>query len=153
MQRLILAIILIIFPWFKVLAGGENPKTFADFAQEERYHELTEHFRCVVCQNQSVADSNSKVAQAVRDLVFTLIQEGKSDQDIKAHLVASYGDFVLYDPPLKPTTYFLWGGPLLLLLLAFSTLIYFIRRHAQTTAVAPVLTEDERTKITKLLEK
>lgn len=127
-----------------------TPRTFDSVEQEARYYRLTEEFRCVTCQNQSVAESNSKVALAIRDLVYTMLKNGETDEAIKARLVASYGDFVLYEPPFKSTTYFLWLGPLLILFIGLATLIYFIRRHTTKTTVE--LTEEERSKITHLLD-
>jgi len=140
----------IFFIVINALAVEIDPKTFDNPTQEERYHTLIEQFRCVVCQNQSVAESNSKVALSVRELVYTMLQAGQSDEAIKTQLVASYGDFVLYEPPLKPTTYFLWLGPLLILLIALATLLYFIRRHTVETTTE--LTEEERKKISRWLD-
>jgi cytochrome c-type biogenesis protein CcmH len=150
MKRTLLILIFIACPLANILATEIDPRTFTNAEQEKRYHDLTEQFRCVVCQNQSVAESNSKVALAIRALVYTKLQAGESDEAIKAHLVASYGDFVLYKPPLKPVTYFLWLGPLLILFIAFATLIYFVRR--QTTETTTELTEEESKKISHLAD-
>lgn len=150
MKKILLIDTLLFCTVVNTVALEIDPKVFENTAQEERYHQLIEQFRCVVCQNQSVAESNSKVALAVRELVYSSLQEGQSDEAIKAQLVASYGDFVLYEPPLKPSTYFLWLGPLLILLIALPVLIYFIRRH--TAEVAITLTEEERKKIAQLIK-
>lgn len=124
---------------------------FTNPEQERRYQILTTELRCVVCQNQSVADSNAELAQDVRDLVRNMIIEGQTDSQITYFLVERYGDFVLYNPPLKPKTYVLWAGPGVLLLLALFMLVYFIRRHARATATPPSLTEEERHKIKQVL--
>lgn len=150
MRKILLISTLLSCAVINTVALEIDPKVFENTVQEERYHQLIEQFRCVVCQNQSVAESNSKVALAVRELVYSSLQEGQSDEAIKAQLVASYGDFVLYEPPLKPSTYFLWLGPLLILLIALSVLIYFVRR--QTVGVAITLTEEERKKIAQLVK-
>lgn len=86
-------------------------------AQEDRYQTLITELRCLVCQNQNIADSHAPLAKDLREQVLVMIREGKSDAEIKAWLVDRYGDFVLYRPPLKPSTWLLWGSPFLLLLL------------------------------------
>jgi len=138
---------------FNIYAVDKNPIEFDNPEQEKRYQELIEELRCVVCQNQSVADSNAELAQDVRDLVRNQIREGQTDQQITNFMVDRYGDFVLYNPPLKAKTYVLWLGPLVLLLVGFIVLFYFIRRHAQTTATLVNLTDQERNKIKQALEK
>lgn len=144
--------ILFILP-FHLYAVDKNPIEFTDSEQEQRYHALTQILRCVVCQNQALADSNAELAQDLRDLVRNKIIEGQTDQQITDFLVERYGDFVLYNPPLQPKTYVLWWGPLVLVLVAFIVLLYFIRRHAKTTATPPTLTEEERDKIKQALDK
>ena len=83
--------------------------------QETEFRTLLEELRCVVCQNETLAGSQADVAQIMREEVYRLTQEGKSEKEIKAHLVDRYGDFVLYDPPLKASTIVLWFGPFLLI--------------------------------------
>ena len=85
-------------------------------ALDLRLKRLEGDLRCLVCQNQTLADSNAGLAEDLRREVRTLALAGKSDDDIKAYLVARYGDFVLYDPPIKPITWMLWFGPFALLL-------------------------------------
>lgn len=87
----------------------------SDAALDARLKKLDEELRCLVCQNQSLADSNAPLAQDLRREVRTLADAGKSDAQIKEYLVARYGDFVLYKPPVKGTTWLLWFGPFLLL--------------------------------------
>jgi cytochrome c-type biogenesis protein CcmH len=150
MKIKVFILILLILP-FKLYAVDKNPSEFDTPTQETRFSEITKVLRCVVCQNQSVADSNAELAQDVRNLVRNQILEGQTDQQITDFLVERYGDFVLYDPPLQPKTYVLWLGRLVLLLIALISLIYFIRRHAVTTAAPPSLTEEERNKIKHVL--
>jgi cytochrome c-type biogenesis protein CcmH len=83
----------------------------ADAAFDARLKNLEEELRCLVCQNQTLADSNAPLAEDLRREVRELAQQGKSDAEIKQYLVARYGDFVLYKPPVKPTTWLLWFGP------------------------------------------
>jgi len=143
-------LILFILP-FQLYAIDRNPIEFADAEQEKRYQALIEEYRCVVCQNQSVADSNAELAQDVRNLVRNKILAGQTDQQITEFLVERYGDFVLYNPPLEPKTYPLWWGPLVLVLLAFIVLIYSIRRHIKTTTTPPTLSDEERNKVKQVL--
>ncbi len=88
----------------------------ADAAFDARLKNLEEELRCLVCQNQTLADSTAPLAQDLRREVRELAQQGKSDAEIKQYLVARYGDFVLYKPPVKPTTWLLWFGPFAFLL-------------------------------------
>jgi len=85
--------------------------------QRARYHRLAEELRCLVCQNQTLADSNAELAADLRHQVENQILAGRSDDEIKAYLVQRYGDFVLYRPPMKSSTWLLWLGPFALLLL------------------------------------
>jgi cytochrome c-type biogenesis protein CcmH len=87
----------------------------ADVALDSRLKRLENELRCLVCQNQTLADSNASLAEDLRGEVRELALAGKSDDEIRAYLVARYGDFVLYDPPLKRTTWLLWLGPFALL--------------------------------------
>ena len=87
----------------------------ADDALDARLKHLETELRCLVCQNQTLAESNAPLAEDLRREVRELATAGKSDEDIRAYLVARYGDFVLYNPPVKPATYALWFGPFLLL--------------------------------------
>jgi cytochrome c-type biogenesis protein CcmH len=87
----------------------------ADIAFDARIKHLEGELRCLVCQNQTLADSNAELADDLRREVRSLAQSGKSDEEIKAYLVQRYGDFVLYRPPVKPSTWLLWGGPFALL--------------------------------------
>ncbi|WP_425497186.1 cytochrome c-type biogenesis protein [Luteimonas flava] len=97
------------------VAVDAAPLRFEDTAEERRFHSLVAELRCVMCQNQSLADSNAQIAHDLRREVLTLMREGLDDPAIKAHLVARYGEFVLYRPQVGPSTWLLWFGPLLLL--------------------------------------
>jgi len=145
-----LAILLLLLP-ITVFAIDKHPVEFSNTTQESRYQKLIDEFRCVVCQNQSVSDSNADLAQDVRDIVRKMVLQGKTDNEISAFLVERYGDFVLYNPPMKPATYLLWLGPITLLFISLLALIYMIRRHATQTAQPIELTEEETQKIQQLL--
>ena len=118
---------------------------------EQRLIVIAEELRCLVCQNESLAGSRADLAMDLRREVRTLIKEGKSDAEIKDFLVSRYGDFVLYRPPVKPTTWLLWFGPLLLLIGAVWLLISIIKRN-QKQKDAPVLDAVQRAKAQALLQ-
>lgn len=86
-----------------------------DAEQQSRYLALIAELRCLVCQNQNIADSNAPLAEDLRHQVRSMILRGETDQQIKTYMVERYGDFVLYRPPVKPQTWLLWGGPFVLL--------------------------------------
>ena len=94
--------------------------TFATPAQETRYRSLVAELRCLVCQNQNLADSNAELAQDLRRVTYQMIRTGRSDAEIVDFMVTRYGDFVLYRPPLTPATLFLWAGPVIFLLLGLA---------------------------------
>ncbi|MCC5793037.1 MAG: cytochrome c-type biogenesis protein CcmH [Legionellaceae bacterium] len=89
---------------------------FATLQQEAQFKHLLAELRCLVCQNQDLADSHAPLAKDLRDQIYDMVQAGKSDQEITGYLADRYGDFILFKPPVKPLTYVLWLGPLLFLL-------------------------------------
>lgn len=109
---------------------------FADDALDARLKSLETQLRCLVCQNETLAESAAPLAADLRREVRELAQSGKSDDDIRAYLVARYGDFVLYKPPVKPVTYLLWFGPFLLLAGGLVVWLVVLRRRAATAAPA-----------------
>ena len=112
-----------------VHAQAIEPMPFASHAQELRFQQLTRQLRCPMCQNETLADSNAPIARDLRNQIFRMMQQGKSDAQIKQYLVARYSDFVLYDPPLKSGTWLLWFGPLLILLAGAAVVLMAIRRR------------------------
>lgn len=108
-----------------------DPLPFKDHAQELRFQHLTKQLRCMVCQNESLADSTAFLAQDLRHDIFEQMQAGKSDEQIKAWLTSRYSDFVLYDPPLRPGTWLLWFSPLLLVLIGAVVVWRILRRRAR----------------------
>ena len=117
-------------------AAAFEPIEFRDAAEEARFRELSAELRCVMCQNQSLADSNAQIAADLRAQVLELMREGKSDREIKDYLVARYGEFVLYNPPVKPATWPLWFGPALILLGGAAAVVVVVRRRAGKAPVA-----------------
>ena len=100
--------------------------------QEHRYHNLLRELRCLVCQNQSLAESDAGLAVDLRDQVKTMIIAGSSDAEIYTFMTERYGDFVLYKPPFKPQNYILWIAPFLLLLIGLTVLMKRVLRQAPT---------------------
>ena len=103
-------------------------------ALDARLKALESELRCLVCQNQTLAESNAPLAEDLRKEVRELAVAGKSDDDIRAYLVARYGDFVLYKPPVKATTYALWFGPFVLLAAGIVAWVIVLRRRARMPA-------------------
>ncbi len=120
-----------------------------DPALERRVSELGNELRCLVCQNQTIADSQAPLAVDLRNQIREQLKSGKSEREIKDYMVARYGDFVLYRPPLKASTMALWLGPFLLLVLG---IWLFYRRVARKRAPETQLSEAERERAAKLLE-
>jgi len=118
---------------------------------EQRLITIAEELRCLVCQNESLAGSRADLANDLRREVRGLIKSGKSDPEIREYLVSRYGDFVLYRPPFKPTTWLLWFGPLLLLIGAIWLLLTAIKRN-QKQKDLPVLDAAKRAKAQALLQ-
>jgi cytochrome c-type biogenesis protein CcmH len=118
---------------------------------EQRLVNIAEELRCLVCQNESLAGSQADLAKDLRREVRGLIKSGKSDAEVKDFLVSRYGDFVLYRPQVKPTTYALWAGPFILLIVAVAALINFLRRRSRQGAETP-LSAAERQRAESLLK-
>ncbi len=128
----------------------EAPPAAEDPVLEKRVQRLSAELRCLVCQNQSLADSNADLAVDLRNQVREMMQAGQSDAQIREFMVARYGDFVLYDPPVKSATLLLWLGPFVLLIVAGATLIIYLRRRDRELP-AQVLSDDERARARALL--
>ena len=121
-----------------------------DPALEARLLKLSEELRCLVCQNQSLADSHSDLAGDLRTEVREMMKQGKTDKEVVGHLVQRYGDFIRYRPPMKSSTYLLWFGPLLLLAIGSGVLVYTLKQRRKQI-VDHMLTDDERACVDALL--
>jgi cytochrome c-type biogenesis protein CcmH len=130
-------------------AAKEAAPAAADPVLEKRVMSLAEELRCLVCQNQTLAESNAPLAEDLRNQLRERMREGKSDKEVVDFLVERYGDFVLYRPPLKATTVLLWFGPLLLLVAGFAVLMRRVRRRR--AAGEPVVGDAERKRAAELL--
>lgn len=118
---------------------------------EKRVTALAEELRCLVCQNQTLADSHAELAIDLKNQVREQLRQGKSEREVTDYMVARYGDFVLYRPPVKATTWFLWFGPLLLLVVGLMVLVRKLRSRRKLVAAAPGLSAEEHTRATALL--
>jgi len=131
MMRLLLALLLCIasLPAFAQAnqQADATPLQFRDADEETRFHALASELRCVMCQNQSLADSNALIALQLRREVLDLMRDGRSDGEIKDHLVQRYGEFVLYQPKVEASTWLLWLGPAMLLLAGAGVVTAIVR--------------------------
>ncbi len=116
---------------------------------ERRVTNLSHELRCLVCQNQTLADSNAPLAIDLRNQIREQLAAGKSERDVVDFMVARYGDFVLYRPPLKGSTILLWAGPFAFVVVGFTLLVRVVRRRR---IAAPQLSDAERSRAAKLLE-
>lgn len=126
-------------------------RQFEDPLKAERYETLIAKLRCLVCQNQSLQDSDAELARDLRSEVYEIIQSGKSEKEAITFLTDRYGDFVLYDPPMKEITLFLWLGPLLFLLLG-GLLAYLSLRHRQRQPLRNALCPEEKARLKQFQE-
>jgi cytochrome c-type biogenesis protein CcmH len=116
-------------------AGPVITYDFATAEQEALFNKLSDELRCLVCQNQAISDSNADLAKDLRDEIYTMLQQGQSEDQIVEFMVARYGDFVLYRPPMKPVTWLLWFGPALALIVGFFVVMRIVNKQKQASAV------------------
>ena len=128
-----------------LLTFGPVSHVEADELLDARLKHLETELRCLVCQNQTLAESNAPLAEDLRKEVRELAVAGKSDDDIRAYLVARYGDFVLYKPPVKPTTYALWFGPFLLLAAGIVVWFAVLRKRSRVGVNGVAMSTDGAT--------
>lgn len=117
--------------------------------QEAAYRQLINELRCLVCQNQNIADSNADLAKDLRNQTYDMLMQGKTKQQVVDYMVARYGDFVLFRPPLKATTVLLWAGPFLIFVIGVFVLLRFIRRKGSEPV--PELSRADRERAEALL--
>ncbi|PTW86023.1 cytochrome c-type biogenesis protein CcmH [Achromobacter mucicolens] len=153
LRRLLLPLLLslLLLPAALLAAPGPNaaPAPVLSAEQEQRADKLAHGLRCLVCQNQTLAESNAPLAQDMRNLIRGQLADGKTDAQIMRFFEDRYGDFVRYDPPFKPVTWLLWLGPFALLALGFLVLVRTLKRR---TGVRAPLTADERARAARFLD-
>ena len=123
--------------------------TFPTKAQEQHFKDLIGQLRCLVCQNETLAESDADLAHDLRAEVYEIMKSGKSDQEVIDFLVKRYGDFVLYKPPVKPSTYLIWYGPFVLLAIAALLLVRAVGRQRQVQE--PAISAEDRKRLDGIL--
>jgi len=141
-------LLLCLLGWLNPAAAAIEAYEFETPQMEQDYNQLVQELRCLVCQNQNLAGSDADLARDLRRETYEMLSEGKSRQEVVDFMVERYGDFVLYRPQFKTSTYLLWLGPFLLLLLA----LYFLVRRLRTATPAPEVDEDALARARRLLE-
>ncbi len=152
MKPLLLLFLLMI----SINSHAVDSRQLSDPKQQESYETLTKELRCLVCQNQTIADSNAELAGDLRRQVYEMLQQGKTEQEIIRFMTDRYGDFVLYKPPFAGKTSVLWIAPVLFLLMGLMTIFFVIRRKRATAQVQVDALEtdiEKQKKIRSLLEK
>jgi cytochrome c-type biogenesis protein CcmH len=151
MSRVFLLLLCLGFLAFSGRILAQEAKPLADDPElEKRVMNLSKELRCLVCQNETLADSRADLAVDLRNEIRDQMKAGKSDKEIIAFLTARYGDFVLYRPPVRPTTYLLWFGPFLLLVIGMVILYKYVRQRRDLIVPQP-LSKDERRRAEELL--
>ena len=137
---IVLFLSIVSFSTFAQKTAVQEPLVFVNQQQQERFNKLTEELRCLVCQNQNLADSDAPLAHDLRREVHEMVLAGRTNEQIKEFLVTRYGDFVLYRPPVQKNTYLLWLAPLVLLLIGALIL------RSSVSKRSALLETDEETK-------
>ncbi|MFM4722996.1 cytochrome c-type biogenesis protein [Aeromonas veronii] len=154
-MRVLIASLLLLLGW-----GGQAPAmaaidvyTFDNDNQEQVFRELTRELRCPKCQNQDIADSNAGLAKDLRDKTYQMVRQGKDKDEIVDYMVARYGNFILYNPPLMASTLILWLGPLLVILIGGAVVVMRSRRPpAVKKQLDNALSEEEQRRLAELLK-
>jgi cytochrome c-type biogenesis protein CcmH len=149
MRVLRLILLLVLLPMAALAVQPDE--VLSDPALELRAREISRNLRCVVCQNQSIDDSDAPLARDLRLLVRERLKAGDSDRQVYGFLVARYGDFVLLRPPVKPSTWLLWFGPAIVLVLGGIALVVWFRRRKVAVEPLPI-SDQERAQLARLLE-
>ena len=134
---------------FSVSANSIEVYTFDNKEQEKVYYSLTQDLRCLVCQNQNIAESNAELAKDMRRKAYDMVKQDKSEKEISAFMVARYGDFVLYRPPFEPMTWLLWFGPLIIFIIGIFFVVRFMKSQ-KADAQLVGLSEEEIERINNL---
>ncbi len=149
-MRVIWLAMLFLFSITPLSAATLAEYKFDDPSKEADFRAIIEEMRCLVCQNESLAGSNAELAVDLRNEIFDMMKAGQTKDDVIGFMVARYGDFVLYNPPVKPSTYPLWFGPLFLFLIGAVLLARAVTRKKQSQEAT--LSADEEQRLASLLE-
>lgn len=129
-MKVALSLLVALLLSFAALADNIDTYKFNSVAQEQQYRHLTESLRCPKCQNNSIADSNAMIASDMRLKVYELLQNGQTPEQVKQYMVARYGNFVTYEPPVMPSTIILWAGPALFVIIGALVIILRSRKRS-----------------------
>jgi cytochrome c-type biogenesis protein CcmH len=140
MKKLFFLVLLI----FSQALCAMDPMDYRSTEEEQRFRSLAAELRCVMCQNQSLADSNAMIAKDLRLELLSLIREGKSDDEIKQFMVNRYTDFVLYEPPMRPGTWLLWFGPLLILAIGGISIFVIVKKRSAAMPATLAADDDKQ---------
>lgn len=137
---------------FVAARAADAPDVAEDPALEKRVNDIGLELRCLVCQNQTIADSHAGLAVDLKNQIREQLKAGKTDRQILDFMVERYGDFVLYKPPVKGTTMLLWVGPFALMALGLGVAVLIVRRRRKVAETTPHLTEEQRRQAARLLD-
>ena len=154
-MRVLIASLLLLLGWVVQVPAmaAIDVYTFDNDNQEQVFRELTRELRCPKCQNQDIADSNAGLAKDLRDKTYQMVRQGKAKDEIVDYMVARYGNFILYNPPLMASTLILWLGPLLVIVIGLGMVVMRSRRPvAAAKPVDSALSEEEQRRLAELLK-
>ncbi|MFQ2189395.1 cytochrome c-type biogenesis protein [Aeromonas jandaei] len=154
-MRVLIASLLLLLGWVvqAPAMAAIDVYTFDNDNQEQVFRELTRELRCPKCQNQDIADSNAGLAKDLRDKTYQMVRQGKDKDEIVDYMVARYGKFILYNPPLMASTLILWLGPLLVIVIGLGVVVMRSRRPvAAAKPVDSALSEEEQRRLAELLK-
>ena len=154
-MRVFIASLLLLLGWVvqAPAMAAIDVYTFDNDNQEQVFRELTKELRCPKCQNQDIADSNAGLAKDLRDKTYQMVRQGKDKDEIVDYMVARYGNFILYNPPLMASTLILWLGPLLVIVIGLGVVVMRSRRPvAAARPVDSALSEEEQRRLAELLK-
>ncbi len=140
--RMILLLMLLSCPSLAIVVAKEAQPSAADPVLEERVMKLSKELRCLVCQNETLADSRADLAEDLRRQIREQMKAGKTDKEIIGFLTERYGDFVLYRPPVRPTTYLLWFGPFCFLMIGLVLLLRYVKQRRELIIEQPLSSDD-----------
>jgi len=149
MNRVVTGLIFLVLLFASPLISAVDVYQLSDPEQQQAYETLTQELRCLVCQNQNIADSNAELAGDLRRQVYEMLQQGKSKDEIITFMTDRYGDFVLYNPPFKTKTGLLWLGPVVFLLVGLFMVVWVIRRRKKIANAD--ISAEQHAKIQRLL--
>ncbi|WP_022942007.1 cytochrome c-type biogenesis protein [Psychromonas hadalis] len=150
MKKVTLSLLLLLCTFFSpAVFSAIDTFEFDTIEQEQVFHDLTKVLRCPKCQNQSISDSNAELAKDLRNKTYELVKQGKTKDEVVDYMVARFGNFVRYDPPITPATIFLWLGPLLFILFGFLVLFKQAKNKSKTE---DELDDNEEKRLKKILK-